>query len=446
MQTTVETIAAIATPVGQGGVGIVRVSGPKSSQIGKEVLGFLPEARKACYTRFLDAKGVSLDQGIALFFPAPHSFTGEDVLELQGHGGPVVMDLLLQRCTNLGARIARPGEFSERAFLNDKLDLTQAEAIADLIESGSEKAAQSALRSLQGEFSLAVNKLLEELIQLRSYVEAALDFPEEEIDFLAEDAVKNGLQKLQQDLESIQQRAQQGSLLREGMHLVIAGRPNAGKSSLLNYLAGREAAIVTHLPGTTRDVLREHIHVDGLPLHIVDTAGLRETSDPIEQEGIKRAWIEINKADLLLLIIDYGQGFGVEDEQILDKLPKKLPMLKVYNKIDLNHEFKRSDEKGIYLSAQTGEGIEQLIDALKEAVGYNASTEGLFTARRRHLQALEETAAAIIRAEQQLIEYQAGELMAAELLVAQQFLGTITGRYTSDDLLGEIFSSFCIGK
>jgi len=446
MQTTVETIAAIATPVGQGGVGIVRVSGPKSSQIGKEVLGFLPDARKACYTRFLDAEGVSLDQGIALFFPAPHSFTGEDVLELQGHGGPVVMDLLLQRCINLGARIARPGEFSERAFLNDKLDLTQAEAIADLIESGSEKAAQSALRSLQGEFSLAVNKLLEGLIQLRSYVEAALDFPEEEIDFLAEDAVKNGLQKLQQDLESIQQRAQQGSLLREGMHLVIAGRPNAGKSSLLNYLAGREAAIVTHLPGTTRDVLREHIHVDGLPLHIVDTAGLRETSDPIEQEGIKRAWIEINKADLLLLIIDYGQGFSVEDEQILDKLPKKLPMLRVYNKIDLNHEFKRSDEKGIYLSAQTGEGIEQLIDALKEAAGYNASTEGLFTARRRHLQALEETAAAIIRAEQQLIEYRAGELMAAELLVAQQFLGTITGRYTSDDLIGEIFSSFCIGK
>jgi tRNA modification GTPase len=446
MQTTVETIAAIATPVGQGGVGIVRVSGPDSRLIGREVLGFLPDARKACYTQFLDAGGVSLDQGIALFFPAPHSFTGEDVLELQGHGGPVVMDLLLQRCTNLGARIARPGEFSERAFLNDKLDLTQAEAIADLIESGSEKAAQSALRSLQGEFSLAVNKLLEGLIRLRSYVEAALDFPEEEVDFLAEDAIKDGLQQLQQDLASIQQRAQQGSLLREGMHLVIAGRPNAGKSSLLNRLAGREAAIVTHLPGTTRDVLREHIHIEGLPLHVVDTAGLRETSDPIEQEGIKRAWSEINKADLLLLIIDHRQGFGTEDQQILDKLPKKLPMLKVYNKIDLDHEFKRSDEKGVYLSAQTGEGIEQLIDALKEAVGYNASTEGLFTARRRHLQALEETAAAITRAEQQLTEYQAGELMAAELLEAQQFLGTITGQYTSDDLLGEIFSSFCIGK
>ena len=446
MQTTVETIAAIATPVGQGGVGIIRVSGPDSRRIGREVLGFLPDARKACYTQFLDAGGVSLDQGIALFFPAPHSFTGEDVLELQGHGGPVVMDLLLQRCTNLGARIARPGEFSERAFLNDKLDLTQAEAIADLIESGSEKAAQSALRSLQGEFSLAVNKLLEGLIRLRSYVEAALDFPEEEVDFLAEDAIKDGLQQLQQDLASIQQRAQQGSLLREGMHLVIAGRPNAGKSSLLNRLAGREAAIVTHLPGTTRDVLREHIHIEGLPLHVVDTAGLRETSDPIEQEGIKRAWSEINKADLLLLIIDHRQGFGTEDQQILDKLPKKLPILKVYNKIDLDHEFKRSDEKGVYLSAQTGEGIEQLIDALKEAVGYNASTEGLFTARRRHLQALEETAAAITRAEQQLTEYQAGELMAAELLEAQQFLGTITGQYTSDDLLGEIFSSFCIGK
>jgi len=441
-----ETIAAIATPAGQGGVGIVRVSGPRVKKIAKEILSFLPTPRSACYTPFLDTNGVSLDEGIALFFPGPHSFTGEDVLELQGHGGPVVMDLLLKRCVALGARIARPGEFSERAFLNDKLDLTQAEAIADLIESGSEKAARSALRSLQGEFSTAVNKLLKDLIQLRCYVEASLDFPEEEIDFLAEEAVINGLHQLKQALNKIQQQAQQGSLLREGMHLVIAGRPNAGKSSLLNRLAGRDAAIVTPIPGTTRDVLREQIHIDGLPLHIVDTAGLRESTDPVEQEGIKRAWAEIGKADLLLLIIDHEQGFGEEDQRILDKLPKRLPLLKIHNKIDLSGQSKGRDEQGIYLSAETGAGIDLLIDTLEEAVGYNASTEGLFIARRRHLQGLEETAAAIARAEQQLTDYQAGELMAAELLTAQESLGKITGQYTSDDLLGEIFSSFCIGK
>ena len=441
-----ETIAAIATPAGQGGVGIVRVSGALVQKIAEETLGFLPRPRSACYTRFLDEKGASLDEGIALFFPEPHSFTGEDVLELQGHGGPVVIDLLLQRCVTLGARIARPGEFSERAFLNDKLDLVQAEAIADLIESGSEKAARSALHSLQGEFSSAINKVLEDLVQLRSYVEAALDFPEEEIDFLAEDAVLNGIRVLKQEISKIRQQAQQGSLLREGMHLVIAGRPNAGKSSLLNRLAGREAAIVTPIPGTTRDVLREHIHIDGLPLHIVDTAGLRDSTDPVELEGIKRAWIEINKADLLLLVIDHKQGFNKEDQRILDKLPKKLPLLKVFNKIDLSGHLQGRDEEGVYVSAETGAGIDLLKDALEKAVGYNASIEGLFTARRRHLQALEETAVAVARAEQQLMDFQAGELMAAELLTAQESLGKITGQYTSDDLLGEIFSSFCIGK
>ncbi len=441
-----ETIVAIATPAGQGGVGIVRVSGSIVKQITKAILSFLPAPRSACYTSFLDSDGTSLDEGIALFFPAPHSFTGEDVLELQGHGGPVVMDLLLQRCVALGARIAQPGEFSERAFLNDKLDLVQAEAIADLIESGSEKAARSALRSLQGDFSKAVNKLLKDLIQLRSYVEAALDFPEEEIDFLAEDTLKNALCQLKQELKAIHRQAQQGSLLREGMHLVIAGRPNAGKSSVLNRLAGRDAAIVTPIPGTTRDVLREQIHIDGLPLHIVDTAGLRESNDPVEQEGIKRAWAEIAKADLLLLIIDQKRGFGEEDQRILDKLPGKLPVLKIYNKTDLCDSLQGEDEEGIYLSAKTGAGIELLIQALEKAVGYNASTEGLFTARRRHLQALEETAVAVARAEQQLSDYQAGELMAAELLTAQESLGKITGQYRSDDLLGEIFSSFCIGK
>ena len=440
------TIAAIATPAGQGGVGIVRVSGPVVKQVAKDILGFLPAARNACYTPFIDADGASLDEGIALFFPAPHSFTGEDVLELQGHGGPVVMDLLLQRCINLGARIARPGEFSERAFLNDKLDLAQAEAIADLIESGSEKAARSALRSLQGDFSKAVNKLLQSLIELRTCVEAALDFPEEEIDFLGEDVVRDGLHQIRQELEDIRQRAQQGSLLREGMHLVIAGRPNAGKSSLLNRLAGREAAIVTHIPGTTRDVLREQINLDGLPLHIIDTAGLRESEDPVELEGIRRAWAEIEKADLLLMVIDDKQGFGEQDQLIINKLPARLPLLKVYNKIDLSGHPQARDEQGIYLSAQTGAGIDLLIDALENAVGYNASTEGLFTARRRHLQALEETCAAVARAERQLLDFRAGELMAEELLKAQQSLGEITGQYTSDDLLGEIFSSFCIGK
>jgi tRNA modification GTPase len=443
-----DTIAAIATPAGQGGVGIIRASGPEAAikNIAKEILGFLPPARNACYTPFLDTDNTSLDEGIALFFPAPHSFTGEDVLELQGHGGPVVMDLLLQRCIDLGARIAQPGEFSERAFLNDKLDLAQAEAIADLIESGSEKAARSALRSLQGEFSTAVNQTLKSLIKLRTYVEAALDFPEEEIDFLQEDVVKEGLQEIKQALESIQQRAKQGSLLREGMHLVIAGQPNAGKSSLLNCLAGREAAIVTAIPGTTRDVLREQINIDGLPLYIVDTAGLRESTDPIEKEGVRRAWAEINNADLLLLIIDQQQGFDEADQQILNKLPQQIPLLKIYNKIDLSSQIEGRDEEGIFLSAQTGEGIDLLVDALEESVGYNASTEGTFTARRRHLKALEETSEAVTRAEQQLQNYQAGELMAAELLMAQQSLGKITGQYTSDDLLGEIFSSFCIGK
>jgi len=281
----------------------------------------------------------------------------------------------------------------------------QAEAIADLIESGSEKAARSALHSLQGEFSSAINKVLEDLVQLRSYVEAALDFPEEEIDFLAEDAVLNGIRVLKQEISKIRQQAQQGSLLREGMHLVIAGRPNAGKSSLLNRLAGREAAIVTPIPGTTRDVLREHIHIDGLPLHIVDTAGLRDSTDPVELEGIKRAWIEINKADLLLLVIDHKQGFNKEDQRILDKLPKKLPLLKVFNKIDLSGHLQGRDEEGVYVSAETGAGIDLLKDALEKAVGYNASIEGLFTARRRHLQALEETAVAVARAEQQLMDF-----------------------------------------
>ena len=438
-----DTIAAIATPPGRGGVGIVRVSGPLAAEIAKRITGSTPRPRHAAYRRFLDKHGELIDTGIALYFPAPHSFTGEDVLELQGHGGPVVMDLLLQRCLQLGARPARPGEFSERAFLNDKIDLAQAEAIADLIDSSSEQAARSAQRSLQGEFSAAINKLLKEITELRVYVEAALDFPEEEIDFLADQAIDERLQNIQQQLDIIFQRAQQGRLLREGMHLVIAGRPNAGKSSLMNALAGAETAIVTDIAGTTRDILREQINLDGMPLHIVDTAGLRHSDDPVEQIGIQRAWEEIKKADLVLLLIDATIGFGKEEQAILDELPDTLEVLRVVNKTDLAKTEKQPRE--IHISAKTGEGIDTLRKTLEQRMGYQRENEDSYIARRRHLNALQKTKTAIENATAQK-QTGAGELMAEELRQAQEALGEITGKFTSDDLLGEIFSSFCIGK
>ncbi len=442
----IDTIAALATPVGRGGVGIVRVSGPAARRIAEAVLGRCPPPRHASYQPFLDADGQPLDQGIALFFPGPHSFTGEDVLELHGHGGPVLMDMLLSRCLALGARPARPGEFSERAFLNDKLDLAQAEAIADLIDAGSEQAARSALRSLQGAFSEAVDTVLRELIELRTYVEAALDFPEEEIDFLEGDEVLGRLDALRDTLREIFRKAGQGSLLREGLHLVIAGQPNAGKSSLLNRLAGREAAIVTDIAGTTRDVLREQIQLDGMPLHVVDTAGLRDSDDPVEREGVRRAWSAIGNADLVLLLIDDETGFTAADQAILDQLPERLPVIRVHNKIDRSGHLPGEFDGALYVSAKRGTGIDALRRRLQAAVGFEAGTEGVFTARRRHLLALEQTLDALARARTQLVTFRAGELLAEELRIAQEHLGTITGRFTPDDLLGEIFSSFCIGK
>lgn len=441
-----DTIAAVATPLGRGGVGIIRLSGKHVPELALGILGSLPSPRKAVHRRFRAANGDILDDGIALYFPAPHSFTGEDVLELQGHGGQVVLDMLLKRCLELGARLARAGEFSERAFLNDKLDLAQAEAIADLIDSGSEQAARSALRSLQGEFSTAVNQLLKGLIELRVYVEAALDFPDEEIDFLADNAVTERLDTIKRQLHTIFQTARQGSLLRDGMHLVIVGRPNAGKSSLLNALAGQETAIVTDIAGTTRDVLRERINLDGMPLHIVDTAGLRESDDPVEKIGIERAWQEVHKADLILLLVDDTQPDDPENAAILAKLPERLPRLTVHNKVDLSGKSAGKQGEHVYISAKQGLGMEDLKAELKTRMGYQGESESTFIARRRHLEALAATRTAVENAEYQLRTFNAGELMAEELRTAQDALGQITGKFSADDLLGEIFSSFCIGK
>ena len=441
-----DTIAAVATPPGRGGVGIIRLSGKHVPALAVGILGSLPNPRKAVHRRFLAADSAILDDGIALYFPAPHSFTGEHVLELQGHGGQIVLDMLLKRCLELGARLARPGEFSERAFLNDKLDLAQAEAIADLIDSGSEQAARSALRSLQGEFSTAVDQLLTGLIELRVYVEAALDFPDEDVDFLADSEVTRRLDAIKQQLQSIFQKARQGSLLRDGMHLVIVGRPNAGKSSLLNALAGQETAIVTDIAGTTRDVLRERINLDGMPLHIVDTAGLRESDDPVEKIGIERAWQEVHKADLILLLVDDTQLDDAENAAILAQLPEGLPRLTVHNKVDLSGKTAGKQGEHLYISAKQGLGIEALKAELKTRMGYQGEAEDTFIARRRHLEALAATQTAVEQAEWQLRACNAGELMAEELRTAQDALGQITGKFTPDDLLGEIFSSFCIGK
>jgi len=453
---TNSTIAAIATPSGRGGVGIIRLSGSRQhiETIANAILGHLPLPRKASYQPFLDAQQQVLDDGIALYFPAPHSFTGEDVLELQGHGGRIVLDMLMKRCLGLGAHLAKPGEFSERAFHNNKLDLAQAEAIADLIDSSSEQAARSAVRSLQGEFSAKVNELLEALTHLRMYVEAALDFPDEEIDFLADKSVLDKLQTIQQQLKTLAKNAKQGSLLRDGMHLVIAGRPNAGKSSLLNALAGQETAIVTNIAGTTRDVLRESINLDGMPLHIIDTAGLHDSDDPVEKIGIQRAWEEIHKADLIILLMDSTIGFAKAEHNILDKMPTQIPVLHVFNKIDQatadpqppQYDKNNATENSLFISAKYGQGIDALKQTLKQQMGYQPENESTFIARRRHLHALQETQQAVDDAEIQLTHYHAGELMAEELRIAQEALGKITGTFTADDLLGEIFSSFCIGK
>ena len=450
-----DTIVAQATPIGRGGVGILRVSGPLASKVAEAVLGKTLTPRMANYLPFKDSNGETLDQGIALFFKAPNSFTGEDVLELQGHGGQVILDILLKRILEVeGVRIARAGEFSEQAFLNDKLDLAQAEAIADLIDATSEQAARSALKSLQGEFSNKINQLVDSVIYLRTYVEAAIDFPDEEIDFLADGKIEGHLNDIIQQLNGVRQEAKQGAILREGMKVVIAGRPNAGKSSLLNALAGREAAIVTDIAGTTRDVLREHIHIDGMPLHIIDTAGLREASDEVERIGIARAWEEIAQADQVLLMIDSTEqkvdDFKAEWAEFLAKLPPNMPVTVIRNKVDLSGEPEGLEQLEnftlIRLSAQTKVGVDLLREHLKKSMGYQSSTEGGFLARRRHLQALEEAAEHLARGHVQLTQFFAGELLAEELRMVQNALSEITGQFTSDDLLGNIFSSFCFGK
>jgi len=445
-----DTITALATPPGRGGIGVVRVSGPLSSQIAKTILGKIPTPRQAEYLPFRDNDGDIIDVGLALFFVSPHSFTGEDVLELQGHGGPVVMDMLIKSIVSLGVRMARPGEFSERAFLNDKLDLAQAEAIADLIDSASEQAARSALRSLQGEFSKRVHELVDDLVQLRMYVESAIDFPEEEIDFLQDTQIKVQLDAVINQLQRTLAEARQGQLLREGMSVVIAGRPNAGKSTLLNQLTGKESAIVTDIPGTTRDVLREHIQIDGLPLHIIDTAGLRKGADEVEAEGIRRAWNEISQADRILYLVDATQMDNAPVDPLLEELQSAGPGITiVYNKIDLlgKDEFRSQQQHEQFsISAKNGAGIPELRKHLKDCVGYQTVGDGGFMARRRHMEALQAALHHVLLGQEQLESLQAGELLAEELRLAQQLLSQITGEFTADDLLGKIFASFCIGK
>jgi len=465
------TIAAQATAPGRGGVGIIRVSGPAAKNVAQAILGKIPEVRKAEYLPFKDANEQVLDQGIALFFQAPHSFTGEDVIEFQGHGGPVILDMLLKAILTVpNVIMAKPGEFSEQAFLNDKLDLTQAEAIADLINSSSEQAARSALHSLQGDFSKLVHDMVEKIIHLRMYVEAAIDFPEEEIDFLADKKIVTDLKAIISQVESVRKQAQQGSIIREGMRVVIAGRPNAGKSSLLNALSGKETAIVTDIAGTTRDVLTEQIHIDGMPLHIIDTAGLRDSDDKVEQIGIERAWQEIKKADRVLLMVDASENHSIlADEQDLkdyypeffEKLPNNIGLTLIRNKADLNQNVDNSQNQiglteftdhqqtkhsVVTLSAKTGAGVDSLKEHLKTIMGYQGSTEGGFMARRRHLTALDNTHQHLIIGLDQLESYVAGEILAEELRICQLELDQITGEFTSDDLLSKIFSSFCIGK
>ncbi len=452
---TTDTIAALATAPGRAGVGIIRISGPDTQAVAHAILHKLPKPRYADYLPFYDANAQVLDQGIALYFPGPNSFTGEDVLELQGHGGPVLLDMLLKQVLALpNVRIARPGEFSERAFLNDKLDLAQAEAIADLIDASSEQAARSAMQSLQGEFSRRIHELVEKVIYLRMYVEAAIDFPDEEIDFLSDGKVAGDLADIIDYLATIKKQATQGSILREGMKVVIAGRPNAGKSSLLNALAGREAAIVTEIAGTTRDVLREHIHIDGMPLHIIDTAGLRNATDQVEQIGIERAWKEIEQADRVLFMVDGTTTDATDPHDIwpdfIDRLPANLGVTVIRNKADITGEPMTPDTTSntpVYrLSAKTGAGIDALREHLKQCIGFDASTEGSFLARRRHLDALDRAANHLAIGQEQLHSFIAGEILAEELRLTQQHLNEITGEFSSDDLLGRIFSSFCIGK
>ena len=445
-----DTIVAIATAPGRGGIGIVRVSGRDCRHIAEGLLGRVPAPRIAELHPFRDADGEPIDEGIALYFPGPASFTGEDVLELQGHGGPVVMDLLLGRVLELGARAAEPGEFTQRAFLNEKLDLAQAEAVADLIDSGSTQAARAALRSLQGEFSSQVHDLSESVLELRMWVEAAIDFPEEEVDFLGDRALGARMESIRARFAEIAETARQGRLLRDGLTIVIAGRPNAGKSSLLNRLAGYDAAIVTPVPGTTRDVLRERIEIDGLPLHVLDTAGLRESPDEVEVEGIRRAHREIERADRVLFVVDAADAQAVAAiDADLAALPTAAPRTVVLNKVDRidgTARLEGGDTPRLWLSASTGAGLELLRQHLKDCAGFHPAGTGALSARARHLDALRRARAHVEEAHRLLTQRHAGELVAQELTDAQRALGEITGEVTSEDLLGRIFGSFCIGK
>jgi tRNA modification GTPase len=450
--THTDTIAAAATPPGRGGVGIVRISGPKVPELAAVLLGGdLPRARHATFARFLDAQREPIDAGLALFFPAPHSYTGEHVLELHGHGGPLVMEALVSRAVELGARRAQAGEFTLRAFLNEKLDLAQAEAIADLIDAGSQQAARAAMRSLQGEFSAMVNGLTEAVIELRTYVEAVIDFPEEEIDLLADRELSARFQAVRDHFEGVSDSARQGRLLREGMTVVIAGRPNAGKSSLLNRLAGYDAAIVTPIAGTTRDVVRERISIDGMPLHVLDTAGLRSGGDAVEEEGMRRAHAEMRRADRVLFVIDAAADpDAVAFREERERLPADVPVTLVFNKCDLAVGIPVADTatgpQRVVLSALSGKGLTELRAHLKDCMGYQTADGGTVSARRRHLEALARARAHTEEAARLLDERRAGELAAEELRAAQLALSEITGEFTSDDLLGRIFAGFCIGK
>jgi tRNA modification GTPase len=470
-------IVAIATAPGRGAVGIVRVSGQQIGPLINAICGRPLSPRQATYLPFRSAQGQVIDQGLAIFFPSPHSYTGEDVLELQAHGGPVVLQLLLARCLEAGAainpatgqpwlaqlRVAQPGEFTERAFLNDKIDLAQAEAIADLIDASTEAAARSAARSMSGEFSQAVNTLLEQLIHLRMLVEATLDFPEEDIDFLQQADAQGQLLRLQNTLASVMQRATQGAILREGIKVVIAGQPNVGKSSLLNALAGAELAIVTPIAGTTRDKVSQLIQIEGVPLHVVDTAGLREGLDEVEKIGIKRAWSEIESADAVLFLhdlarqdmrgktqdaIDYMADDARLESELVLKLPKNTPIIEVWNKSDMaSPEVLREVSGGVLISAKTGAGLQALREQLLQVVGWKAAPEGVFMARERHVRALHSVQIQLAAAHAQLnADRPALDLLAEDLRQAQLHLSAITGAFSADDLLGEIFSSFCIGK
>ncbi len=442
-----DPIAAIATAPGRGGIGVVRVSGRSLVPLALALLGKVPAARRAIRAAFLDARGAAIDDGLALYFPAPHSYTGEEVLELQGHGGPVVMQMLLKRCLELGARLAEPGEFTRRAFLNDKLDLAQAESVADLIEAASDSAARCALRSLRGEFSAAVEALVRQLIELRMLVEATLDFPEEEVDPLDRADAKGRHARLLQAIETALAKSRQGSLLRTGLQVVLAGQPNVGKSSLLNRLAGEELAIVTAIPGTTRDSVRQAIQIDGVPLNIVDTAGLRDTQDEVERLGIARTWSEIGKADVVLLLVDARAGVTKQDLELVARIPQGVKRVFVHNKTDLAGTAARLEQTqagaSIHLSAKTGAGMDLLRAELLAVAGWQPGAEDLFMARERHLVALRRAAEHVAGAGEQ---FSRPELFAEELRQAQEQLNSITGEFAADDLLGEIFSRFCIGK